>query len=178
MTIQYAILGLLSWKPLSGYDLKKLIADSAIFYWSGNNNQIYKGLIELHEAGLVTRETFQQESLPARHVYTITAEGQAALKKWVLSAPELPEFRSTFLVQLSWADVLDGAELDGLLANYEEELRVQVLMQQEKASRAEPAPGRTAREDYLWKMISRNAAAAYEHELDWVCELRQGLKHL
>ena len=42
MTIKYAILGLLSWKPFSGYDLKKIFVDSASLYWSGNNNQIYR----------------------------------------------------------------------------------------------------------------------------------------
>ncbi len=66
MTIDYAILGLLSWKPLSGYDLKKLFSDSSILYWSGNNNQIYKALIQLHQDGLVSQETQLQESLPAK----------------------------------------------------------------------------------------------------------------
>ncbi|RPI32756.1 MAG: DUF4180 domain-containing protein, partial [Chloroflexota bacterium] len=42
MDIKFAILGYLSWRPFSGYDLKKLFADSAAFYWSGNNNQIYR----------------------------------------------------------------------------------------------------------------------------------------
>ena len=44
MTLEYAILGLLSWKPFSGYDLKKIFSDSPIYYWSGNNNQIYRTL--------------------------------------------------------------------------------------------------------------------------------------
>ena len=45
MSIEYAILGLLSWKPFSGYDLKKIIAESEVYYWSGNNNQIYNSLV-------------------------------------------------------------------------------------------------------------------------------------
>ena len=40
MAIRYAILGLLSWRPFTGYDLKKMIGDSVFLYWSGNNNQI------------------------------------------------------------------------------------------------------------------------------------------
>ncbi len=80
MAIKYAILGLLSWKPLSGYDLKKIMVDSAAFYWSGNNNQIYKTLVQLHEEGLVEIEVRQQENYPPRKEYTITDQGAAALR--------------------------------------------------------------------------------------------------
>ncbi len=175
MTIQYAILGLLSWRPSSGYDLKKVFADSAAFYWSGNNNQIYRTLLQLQSEGLVTHETQYQESLPARKIYTITAKGLATLRQWLLTTPGLPEFRSTFLVQLAWADLLNDAELDALLAAYEEEVRVQVLMRQEQARRQDPSPARSRREAYLWEMISRNVVTAYENELRWVREVRAGL---
>lgn len=31
MTIDYAILGMLSWQPLTGYDIKKIIQESPFF---------------------------------------------------------------------------------------------------------------------------------------------------
>ena len=122
MTIQYAILGLLSGQPLSGYDLKKIISDSDIFYWSGNNNQIYNSLVRLHEDGLVTQEIQYQENLPARKVYTITDKGRADLRQWVLTTPELPELHSPFLIQLAFTGVLTDEEIDSLLAKYEDEI--------------------------------------------------------
>lgn len=178
MTIQYAILGLLSWRPFSGYDLKKVFANSAALYWSGNNNQIYTALIQLHKEGLVTRDVQVQESLPAKKIYTITEKGQEALKQWVLSTPELPEFHNTFLIQLTWADLLDSDELDALLATYEEEVRVQMLMQQEKINRQETSLARTHREAYLWGMISQNIVSVYENELSWVRKVREDLLRL
>ena len=178
MTIQYAILGLLSWQPLSGYDLKKIFADSAILYWSGNNNQIYKALVQLHAEGLVTQEIQYQEFLPAKKTYTITEKGRAALKAWVLSTPELPEVHNTFLIQLSWADFLTEEELGALLRHYEEEVQVQLLMQQEKARRMEPSSARTPREAYLWEMTLKNIISVYENELAWVRQVREGLLHL
>ncbi|MBA3075528.1 MAG: PadR family transcriptional regulator, partial [Anaerolineae bacterium] len=72
MDLQSTILGLLSWKPFSGYDLKGIISESDLFYWSGNNNQIYKILLELQQAGLVTFEVHEQESLPAKKIYSVT----------------------------------------------------------------------------------------------------------
>ncbi len=176
MTIDYAILGLLSWKSLSGYDLKKLFSDSSILYWSGNNNQIYKALIQLHQDGLVSQETQLQESLPAKKIYTITEKGRLALKQWVLSPPALPEFHDTFLIQLTWADLLAPSELDSLLLKYEEEVRVQMLMEQEKADRQSASSARTPREAFLWQSISQKVVSRYEQELAWVQQLRKGLK--
>jgi PadR family transcriptional regulator AphA len=177
MSLSYAILGLLSWRPLSGYDLKKIFFDSAILYWSGNNNQIYKSLVQLHAEDLVTQEIQYQEYLPARKIYTITEKGRTALKAWVLSTPELPEFHNAFLIQLTWADLLTDAELDGIIKKYEEEVQLQLLMQQEKARRTEPSSARTSREAYLWEMTSKNLISVYENELAWVRQLQAGLLH-
>jgi PadR family transcriptional regulator, regulatory protein AphA len=176
MDIQFAILGLLDWQSLSGYDLKKIIAESDLFYWSGNNNQIYNSLVSLHKAGQVSVETFQQESLPPRKVYTITAAGQTVLRKWLLSEPELPELRDSFLIQLAWADKLHGDELDALLARYAEEMTVQLRMREEHMARPSASPSRTPRERLLWARIEEHQVARYEHELAWVNRLRQELK--
>lgn len=178
MTIQYAILGFLSWRPLSGYDLKKLIADSQAFYWSGNNNQIYKTLVQLHAEGLVESEVQQQENYPARKEYRLTERGAAALRQWVLSAPELPQFRSTFLVQLAWADLLDAAELEDLLARYEHMVEMQVLILQERERRGNLNPARTPREAHLWRAIGSYFVTAYADELAWVRKLRKELSGL
>lgn len=176
MSIKYAILGLLSWKPSTGYDLKKVFENSSIMYWSGNNNQIYKTLVQLLDEGSVTNEVLHQESAPSKKLYAITDKGVAALKEWVLSTPELPEFKKTFLVQLAWADQLNEAELDGLLSRYEEEVNIQLLMQQEKARRGINSPKRTAREVYLWDMISENVISSYKNELEWIRKVRGGMK--
>jgi PadR family transcriptional regulator, regulatory protein AphA len=176
MSIKYAILGYLSWRPFSGYDLKKMIADSAEMYWSGNNNQIYKTLVQLHEEELVTQQVQYQESLPAKKIYSITEKGLLELKAWVLSVPELPELRNSFLIQLAWADLLTDDEINLLLEKYEEEVQMQLLIQQEKVRRGSLSPSRTQREAHLWNMISENTISFYENELNWIKKLRKGLK--
>jgi PadR family transcriptional regulator, regulatory protein AphA len=173
MDIRYAILGFLSWQPFTGYDLKKMIAASIAFYWSGNNNQIYTTLVSLHQEGLVTNEVQHQEHLPSRKIYTLTREGKSTLSDWVTSPPELPQFKKTFLVQLAWAAQLEQADLDSLLAKYEYEVNMQLLMLREKERRGEDLnPARTSREKYLWGMINENYIRSYAVELDWVQELR------
>lgn len=178
MAIRYAILGFLSWEPMTGYDLKKRFAESEILHWSGNSNQIYTALVELHREHLVTREVHDRESGPSRKVYAITDQGRSALRQWVLSSPGLPQLRNPFLVQLAWADLLDAGELDALLEKYEEELHVRLLMLREQNQRTRPAPARTPRETYLWDMIMENRLSFYAHELDWVRQLRRALGNL
>ncbi|MCC7446945.1 MAG: helix-turn-helix transcriptional regulator [Anaerolineae bacterium] len=175
MSIQYAILGFLSWQPLTGYDLKKLFAESATLHWSGNSNQIYKALIDLHQNDWVTLEVEYQADHPPRKVYSITEKGKAALRQWVLSTPELPQLKHALLIQLAWADQLSPAELDGLLAQYEAEVDTHLVVVREQAKRGKHAANRTPRETYLWQMIADNWIGFYEHELEWVRQLRVGL---
>jgi PadR family transcriptional regulator, regulatory protein AphA len=188
MTIEFAILGLLNWRPLAGYDIKKMFAGSAALYWSGNNNQIYTTLVKLHENELVTREIEIQEDSPSRKIYSITAKGQAELRNWLLSEPEAPQLKNSFLIQLAWADQLSADELDTLLGKYETEMRMQLSMLQTQAQQRNIAPSgmprdayinvtlaRTLREAVLWSMIQENWISFYENELNWVRRLRKQL---
>jgi PadR family transcriptional regulator AphA len=189
MSIENAILGLLSTKPLSGYDIKKMFEGSTALYWSGNNNQIYTSLVKLHKEGLVSSEVQYQESKPSRKLYTLTEKGLAKLRQWVVSDPELPQLRHNFLIQLAWADRLSFDELDDLLKKYEDETQAQVLMLRAQARQNNITPSgqlrdayvnvalaRTPREAYLWEMIQKNWIAFYENETNWVCQLREGLR--
>jgi DNA-binding PadR family transcriptional regulator len=175
MSIQYAILGFLSAESLTGYDIKKRFEESETLYWSGSNNQIYRTLVQLHQAALVTQAVEQPESGPARKVYTITDQGRAALKEWVLAAPDLPQLRHPFLVQLAWADQLDAGELDGLLDRYAEEAHVKLLMLREQAQRGAMFPARTPREAAIRDAVTGYWIAFYERELDWIRALRAEL---
>ena len=172
MSINHAILGILSFKSVTGYDLKKIIQDSPFMYWSGNNNQIYKSLVELHERGYVTIEICHQESSPSKKIYTITQEGLSELKRWVSSTPESPEFKKRFLIQLAWSDQLNTDELNSLLSEYENEIQMQIILQEEKKRRKAFTPARTARETFLWEMIFENIISYYKNELDWIQRIR------
>ena len=175
MNIQTALLGLLSWKSFSGYDLKKIIASSPAFYWSGNNNQIYTALVQMAREGLVETQIDLEGGLPARKVYTITDQGRAALRAGLQGRPQAPEVRNPFLIQLAWADLLNDDELDTLLGQYEEEVGDQLNMLEEQTRRGEVAPQRNPRETFLWQQIGQNLIAFYWGELDWVRGVRQGL---
>lgn len=173
MDLRSAILGLLSWKPSSGYDLKRIISDSDVFYWSGNNNQVYKNLIELQKEGLVIYQVQFQESLPAKKVYSITEKGLSELHQSLLKTPEPPELHKSFLIQLAWAEILSDEEILDLLRKYEDEIKNRLHMYQGQATRSKNSPNRSKREKYFWKCIAENFVNEYQAELAWIQKTRQ-----
>ncbi|WP_069999031.1 DUF4180 domain-containing protein [Cellulosilyticum sp. I15G10I2] len=175
MSINYAILGILSYKSMTGYDIKRIIQDSAFMHWSGNNNQIYKALTDLFNKGLVTHVVKHQESSPTKKIYTITSEGLAYLKEWVLSPADLSEIKKPFLVQLAWSKQLNTNELDKLVDGYENQVKMQLLMAQNNKQDTNFLAGSTALQATIWHFIDDNIRRTYENELGWIEDLRRAI---
>ncbi len=178
MSFNYAILGLLNTKSMTGYDLKKLIQKSSFLYWSGNNNQIYKGLLHLQNKDLVTNETKHQDGAPSKKIYTITTLGKKELRKWILESPkEPPEFKKDFLIQLACSSDLEADEISAILTQYKESIEMKIIMEQELLRRQEAIPMRNENEEFIWKMIKINLISTYENELVWIESVRNGIKN-
>jgi DNA-binding PadR family transcriptional regulator len=173
MSIKHAILGMLSYRPMAGYDLKKIMQDSTFMPWSGNNNQIYKALVELLEDGFVTGVVELRESAPSKKTYTITRKGLEELKEWTASEPEPLEHKKAFLVRLAWADLMDRDELLALLDQYENATALQLIVAREKMKRGGAFSPRSKREAFLWKMIDDNTLSSYQNELEWIKNVRR-----
>ncbi len=62
MSLKHAILGFLSFKPLSGYDLKKAFDKSVHHFWPANQSQIYRTLSQMTDEGLIEKEVIERES--------------------------------------------------------------------------------------------------------------------
>ncbi len=185
MSINYAILGILSYKSMTGYDIKKVIQSSTFMYWSGNNNQIYKSLTELLNKGLVTNVVKHQESSPTKKIYTITSEGMATLKEWVLSPSEPNEIKKPFLIHLACSRHLNTCELNMILDEYENQIKTQLLMEKNKNQKQKQKQntiflsGRAiALETTIWSFINNNILKEYENELKWIQDLRRAIANI
>jgi DNA-binding PadR family transcriptional regulator len=175
MDIELAILAHLSHGPRSGYDLKKLFAESESLHWSGNNNQVYRALLALHQQGFAEREVQQPFEGPARKLYTLTAAGRAELRRRLLEPSELPALRVPVLVTLLGAAVLSDGELDEILSAYAHELRLKVLGLEELRRRRGPAAGANRRQAVLAEAIDQRAVQFFRSEEEWVRDLRWAL---
>ena len=88
MSLENALLGLLNHKPMTGYDLKKILDHPMGFFWAAQMSQIYRGLNTLEEKGLVKSEVEPQEKRPDRKVDQLTKEGKETLLNWLNKFPK------------------------------------------------------------------------------------------
>ncbi len=103
---KFAILGILSLAPMSGYDIKKVTDNSISHFWNENFGHLYPVLGRLEREGLITRETLQTPGRPDRSVYTPTDLGRKALADWLLRDPEEQPIRIELLLQVFFAKAL------------------------------------------------------------------------
>jgi DNA-binding PadR family transcriptional regulator len=79
----FALLGLIHQKPMSGYDLRKIFAFTAMGSFSDSPGAIYPALRRLEARGLVHGTVEESSSLRKRRVFKITPKGLAAFKAWL-----------------------------------------------------------------------------------------------
>jgi DNA-binding PadR family transcriptional regulator len=118
-TTAYVLLGLLTVREMSGYDLK-LLADRSIkhFYWSPTKSQIYSELRRLESHALVTMREIIQEHRPDKRLYSITPAGREAVQQWLESADIKPDtYKSLFLLKVFLGHLLSQ---DTLLSLFQE----------------------------------------------------------
>ena len=90
MSLKYSILGLLHYRDMHGYQIKKTIENQFGHMWTINYGQIYPNLKKLKDEGLVTmiEEANQGEKGPSRKMYSITDKGSRIFLEWLESLPE------------------------------------------------------------------------------------------
>ena len=112
----FAILGLLGFAPMSGYDIRKETASSVGYFWSESYGQIYPALRDLAAAGLIRRRPGRMRRGRDRRVYEITARGRVALREWKRRPPGRAPVRNELLLKLFFADASSVAVAAGWIA--------------------------------------------------------------
>jgi len=123
MTLEHAILGFLSFEPLSGYDLKKQFDRSVRHFWPANQSQIYRTLARMTEEGLLEKEIVEREERLDMKIYRISEKGRQELHRWLSSPLPIQDSREPFLIQVFFGSFLSDEELLALL--HQNELALQ-----------------------------------------------------
>jgi len=108
MSLKHAILGFLSIKALTGYELKKAFDRSVEHFWPADQSQIYRTLSKLVDEGLLTVEEIPVESRLNQKRYHITEAGSENLIQWLSRPLADHESREPFLIQIFFASLLPG----------------------------------------------------------------------
>ncbi len=79
----YALLGLIQQRPSSGYDLRKIFAETAMGNYSSSPGAIYPALERLESQGLILGAVKDSAVLRRRRLYRLTPTGTVELRKWL-----------------------------------------------------------------------------------------------
>jgi len=140
---QWALLGLLTQKPMHGYELYRYFTDPSALgqVWYLGLSQMYKLLKELEGQGHLEATVEEQENYPARKVYHITPSGRAAFLLWMekpISSPRL--IRVEFLAKLFLAQLLGSEMVERVIGIQLETCQAQLSRLQERMESGEWRP--------------------------------------
>jgi DNA-binding PadR family transcriptional regulator len=140
-TTSYAVLGLLSVRSWTTYELAKQVQRSLKWFWPRAERKLYDEPKALVADGLATARQEYTGQRP-KTVYEITGEGREALREWLGEAPAPPATEFEGMLKLFFADSGSLEQLDATLGAIEatsvERLR-ELLGQAEQALKGETA---------------------------------------
>jgi DNA-binding PadR family transcriptional regulator len=133
---EWALLGLLTQKPMHGYELHRYFTDPSALgqVWYLGLSQMYKLLKELESQGYLEVSVEWQENYPARKVYHISSSGRAAFLQWMEKpVTNTRLIRVEFLAKLFLAQLLGSEMIERVITTQLETCQSQLTRLQEKA---------------------------------------------
>lgn len=134
----HVILGMLGWRPMSGYEIKSIVDRSTRFFWAASYGQIYPELRRLAKAGLIEGEA-DPRGARKRNLYRLTPAGRKELRGWLAREPEVFELRDEGLLKLFFASATDGASAESTLEAMRRAHRS--IVEELRATESEGPPG-------------------------------------
>jgi DNA-binding PadR family transcriptional regulator len=174
MSLQHAILGLLSYKPTTGYDIKQIIDRNISYLWSAKLSQIYRDLGSLEGKGYVTTRIEKQEGRPDKKIYSVTDEGKKTLQDWMIRFPNelLPPIRDEFCIRILFGSSLPVEEIRFQLNKFIKEVQARLEIYRkmpkeiEKYAEEIDLPG----EKFFWDLALQKGVFCEEAQLRWARE--------
>lgn len=127
MNVKTLCLGFLSMREATGYEIKK-DCEEGLFsnFMDASFGSIYPALNQLAGEGLVTVREQEQTGKPDKKVYAVTEAGRAALAKALTLRHAKDKYKSEFLFQMMFQELLPKtallAAIDKQLADLREDL--------------------------------------------------------
>jgi PadR family transcriptional regulator AphA len=141
MSLRFALLGLLTIQPSSGYDLKRAITRSTYFIWNATGPQIYNTLHKLREEGYITSRSLAQKGKPDKQIHTITASGRTALKKFMSKPIRASVTRDEVLLRIFFGNLASKNVIKRELEAYLDRVREERTFMEATKVRIDAHPG-------------------------------------
>jgi DNA-binding PadR family transcriptional regulator len=108
----YALLGLLHQQPRSGYDLRKIFANTPMGTFSDSPGAIYPALQRLEKRRFVSSCVYASSGLRRRRLFRPTESGMRAFKSWqtrAISSDDVVHRVDELMLRFSFMDQTAGA---------------------------------------------------------------------
>jgi DNA-binding PadR family transcriptional regulator len=172
LSLKHALLGILTCRPMTGYEIKQFFDSSVQHFWNAELSQIYPTLKGLEEHALVDMRVEAQENRPTRKIYGITDAGREEFARWV-RAPQAPaDLRDPFLIKVFFGTEVPLEDVLVMLRRQKEEEQ-KVLAFSETVLREKIRDGVTSmnstRHGLFWTLTLEMAIGYRKAYIDW-CE--------
>jgi PadR family transcriptional regulator, regulatory protein AphA len=163
----FAVLGVLSKAPSSGYDIRRQFTESLRYFWSESYGQIYPVLKEAVQLGYAV---MQQDSTDSRNkkLYRITPAGEECFRSWLAEPVNPLNYRDELLLKVFFAKPEDQESIRTLFEREEAELvqAKEAYLEQERQLKL-----RMEEADYpMWVLTLRYGILSTEARLQWCRE--------
>lgn len=165
-TTAEALLGMLSLRAMSGYELRQAIESSIGNFWSESFGQIYPTLKRLERDGFVSAD---EGGRAGSKVYSLTESGRERLGRWleVMPQPQVP--RNELLLKLFFGNLLPPERLSEQVAGWRRGLVAELTLYQARAAelskRMAGRPGLP-----FWLMTLRHGELRTKALIEWCDE--------
>ncbi|MFG2718720.1 PadR family transcriptional regulator [Streptomyces sp. NPDC048416] len=167
MSLRHAVLGLLSDRPASGYDLMKLFETSLVHVWSATQSQVYGELGKLADAALVE---VSAEGPRGRKEYAITESGRAELHRWLIEVEPVRTRRSDSLLRVFFLGELTRVEAQTYLLTEAERSARQLTGLKEAEAAIDWGDDRISTHGRLALEYGKRLSAMHEEWARWAAE--------
>jgi len=111
------LMAILSERPMTGYDLKKLIDEPEFIYWRDSFGSIYPNLKKITELKLAEVSSVDSSGR-RKKVYSLTAGGRAIVTEWLSKPATKKPVKIELLLKLRFAYPLGREAVLRLLREY------------------------------------------------------------
>lgn len=171
MPLKHAILGLLNYGDMTGYDIDQRLRSSIFFFWYAQTSQIYKELHTLSKKHWVESDVVYQSDKPNKKLFHITEEGKIELHRWLADADltEVMKYKNPLLIKIFFSSEIDIDQTMRLLEKYVREcsdiietmnVDINTIPEMEKEIRKD-------NESFYWGMTMTYGFMYYQNEIKW-----------
>lgn len=170
----WAILGMLTFGPTSGYDLSKMVDQSIGRFFSPAKSQIYSELRRLVVLGFADVEHVNQTVRPNKRLYSITSEGRRELTNWLETSEVEPEsIKSPFLLKLFFGALISREVLINQVKQAHEQAQEDLAALEAVEAEIRDKP------EYLYpNLVLRFGLAHNRASVSWTAQVLKELEQL